>query len=133
MRRLIGTLAALALASVLAVAGLQAPASAQASSTAGVATPAYTECPNGVGCVWDDIGGYGNIFEIAFSKYGGKGCQNLPSNFDNKVKSGLSDYGSGHRLRLWENQGCTGDYVTVDNQFIETFIGSTGWSAFIIL
>jgi hypothetical protein len=78
--------------------------------TAAGSKPAYaafSDCPAGTACVWNDINGGGSMYVLAFSTYY-PGCRTLPFIWQDVVSSIRVTYGSGYGVWWFTGNNCTG-------------------------
>jgi hypothetical protein len=70
---------------------------------------AFTDCPQGVACVWTDANGEGAQLNLPFSIEGQGVCHNFSefgSTWVNTISSVQNTYGNGHSLTLYYNRDC---------------------------
>ena len=95
-RRILGLLAALTIATGVAVVVDEAPA--QATS--------YWSCASGVACVHTGFSGAGLDMTIPIGQYGVGICHNFNSDFTNTISSMSNDFGNSHHLLLFNDSNC---------------------------
>jgi hypothetical protein len=101
MHKVVTRLSVVVVALVTSVVAMQAPASA-----------AWSDCGNGLGCVWDGTSGTGAMKPISVGAHGVDRCYNFSSAWNDKVSSARNRYGAYGDyelwLMMWTGTGCNG-------------------------
>lgn len=124
MKKKIASVAAATLLGLGLVAGYQEPAAAS-----------WSQCPPGLGCVWTDINGGGQVLGIAFSSIGVMHCVPFNPPFNNSISSAKNGYGSNVQMVLYSTPNCVNwpIAVEIDNGTQRNLTGLQGDAASSIL
>lgn len=69
-------------------------------------TVAYSNCPAGFVCLWDDPNAFGNPTIIVFRNPGL--CYSVPSGFNDRADSFYNHLTNGHHVQFYRDHPCTG-------------------------